>query len=547
MLVANSVSKWHGDRLILDQVSFTINQGDRIGLVGPNGAGKSTLLAILAGDVAPDAGSIVHAPDVGIGILRQGFVDHSRLTLGELVAGTSGRLGAVVAAYVRLEEVSSRLNDKEGDLPSVLSEYDVALAEFEAKGGYRAVDELTALLGSLGLADTPLHTPLAQLSGGQKSRAGLAGLLAERPALLLLDEPTNHLDIDTLRWLEQFLLGYRGAMVIVSHDRAFLDRAVTRILELDDVTHRLSEYAGGYSDYLATKAAAAEAVLSAYQRQQRTIARITADIRAVSSHAAQTERSTQHDFIRGRAKKVARTAKVRERKLERLLDSADHIEKPERRWGLALAFPTESETGRDVVVLDDVSVELGGREVLNDVSLHIRYGDRVAITGPNGAGKTTLLRAIAGELTPSAGRLRLGAKVTLGLHSQEQETVRLDLSVLEQARAVAAVSETATRSFLHRFLFAGDSVHQLSSTLSYGERARLALALLVLRGANVLLLDEPLNHLDLQAREQFEEALGTFGGTSIMVLHDRYAISRLATRLLEVRDGRVIEADPVAP
>ena len=541
MLTVNSVSKHHGDRLILDHISFTINSGDRLGLVGPNGAGKSTLLSIVAGVDAPDAGSVSTNPGVRIGFLRQGFADRADLTLGELIAATSERTGEVVTALARLDAATAALAVDPAPGTDPLADYDEALASFEALGGYQAADEVTSILGRLGLDDIPFSTPLTQLSGGQKTRAGLAALLADQPDLLLLDEPTNHLDLDALAWLEQFLVDYRGAVVIVSHDRAFLDQTVTAILELDIGTRQITRYAGGYSDYLAARAAAEAAQADAYERQQRTIARITQDIRAVASHAQQTEKETQHDYIRGRAKKVARTAKVRERKLERLLESEDHIDKPERRWGLALEFMPPSESGRDVLSLDQVTVNLGGRPILTDVNLLVRHGERIAITGPNGAGKTTLLRTISGDLVPTHGHVRLGAGVVIGQHNQEQETVKLDQTVLEQVRAAAPIPESDARTFLHRFLFSGDMVFQRGGELSYGERSRLALALLVLRGANLLLLDEPLNHLDLDSRIKFEQALSTFGGTILVILHDRYAIERLATRVIEVRNGSVRE------
>lgn len=548
MLNVSNLSKSFGGRLLLDRISFVINPADRIGLVGPNGAGKTTLLNLLARTDLPDAGAINFAPGARVGYLRQGFADQPGLSLGELIQRTGRRAGEAVAAVTALEQATSRLAAAGGNAsPRLLAAYDSALAALETRGGYQLVDELTSLLGALGLADVPFMTPLERLSGGQKTRAGLAALLTEQPDVLLLDEPTNHLDLNALSWLERFLTSYRGAAVIVSHDRAFLDQAVSAIFELDDETHRLTSFAGGYSAYLETKAATAAALEDAYERQQRSIAHITHDIRAVASHAMETERATRHDYIRGRAKKVARTAKVRERKLERLLTSEDHIEKPERRWGLSLAFAAGHETGRDVIMMDEVRVDLGGKTILDSLDLHIRHRERVAVTGANGAGKSTLLRTITGEITPVSGTVRLGAGVVLGEHGQEQTTVKLDQTVLAQTRAIAPISETEARSFLHRFLFAGDAVFQLAASLSYGERARLALALLVLRGANVLLLDEPLNHLDLTARERFEEALAQFDGTIIMVLHDRFAIARLATRVLEVRDGQVAEASLSAP
>jgi ATP-binding cassette subfamily F protein 3 len=303
----------------------------------------------------------------------------------------------------------------------------------------------------------------------------------------------------------------------------------------------LTVYPGNYSDYLAAKQATEAAQLDAYRRQQEEIARIERDIRAVASHAMSTERGTQNDFQRRLAKKVAKTAKVRERKLEKRLASEEIVDKPERRWGLALDFGERAESGRDVAVVEGADVTLGGHPILREIDLHVRFGDRVALTGPNGGGKSTLIRLLMGELVPSAGRVRLGTGVVPGRYGQEQETVDLDRTALEQTRALAPLSETEARTFLHQYLFGGETVFLRAGDLSYGERARLALALLVLRGANFLLLDEPLNHLDLPSRERFEEALTRFGGTLLIVLHDRYAIERLATRVLAMRDGRLRE------
>ncbi len=538
MLSVSDVSLRYGDRPVLDRVSFNVNPGDRLGLLGPNGAGKSTLLAILAGDLRPDSGSAILAPGTTVGHLRQGFADLPGATLAQLLDNPTRGL---LAAHRQLDAATEAFVDPTADQDAALSAYDTALAEFEARAGYAAVDELLALLDVLGVGGVDLATPLEALSGGQKTRAGLAALLASRPDLLLLDEPTNHLDGDALLWLEGFVRQYRGAVLVVSHDRAFLNAVVTTVLEVDGVTHTITAYAGGYSAYLEAKRCAEEAQADAYARQQREIARIERDIQAVASHAVATELSTHHFFPRARAKRVARTAKVRERKLEKQLASEEMVEKPERRWGLALDFGERAETGRDVAVVQAADVELGGRRILQDIDLHVRFGERIALTGPNGGGKSTLVRLLAGEVAPSAGRVRLGAGVVPGRYAQEQETVDLNRAVLGQARAVAPLSETEARTFLHGYLFGGDAVYARAGDLSYGERARLAFALLALSGANFLLLDEPLNHLDLPSRERFEEALTRFGGTLLIVLHDRYAVERLATRVLELRDGRLRE------
>ncbi|MDQ4099544.1 MAG: ATP-binding cassette domain-containing protein [Chloroflexota bacterium] len=540
-MTASRLSKRFGDELILDSVSFSLNRGDRIGLVGPNGAGKTTLLAMIAGELDPDGGAVARDKRLRIGYLRQGFADLPAGTLKDLLdIPTDGLLTAGQA----LERATAALAEVERDPNETTAAYEAALDRFNAAGGYVAQDRLTALLDRLGLPETDLSRPLATLSGGQKTRAGLAGLLAAEPDLLLLDEPTNHLDLEALDWLGGFLAAYDGALLVVSHDRGFLDRVATSIYELDAVRHSLTVYAGNYSDYVAARHAADVAHGEAYERQQREIARIEHDIRQMQGIASGIEHETIHYHYRKVAKKVARTAKVRERKLERLLESEERIDKPERQWGLALAFDSGQDGAREVATLAGVSVQLGGRPVLRNVDFHLRHGDRVALIGANGAGKSTLIRTLAGELEPESGMVRLGAGVQIGHFAQEQGTLDRDRTVLEQARSVAPGSETEIRTFLHRFLFGGEMVHRRISDLSYGERARLMLALLVLRGATLLLLDEPLNHLDVGAREQFEQALGQFEGTILMVLHDRFAIERLATRVLELREGALRELDP---
>ncbi|MCC6790199.1 MAG: ABC-F family ATP-binding cassette domain-containing protein [Thermomicrobiales bacterium] len=538
MLTVNSVSVRYGDRLVLDGISFTINKHDRVGLIGPNGAGKTTLLGVLAGLSRPDEGSVSLAPGARIGYLRQGFAELDGGTLGDAL---DAQLDGLLGNLDRLSAATAKLSEPGVDADSAIEAYAVAGDAFERSGGYQRLDDLTNLLARFGLDGVPHETSLTRLSGGEKTRAGLAALLASCPDLLLLDEPTNHLDLDALGWLESFIVDYQGAVVIVSHDRAFIDATVDRIIELDDVTHSARLYTGNYSDYLTAKRRAAEAHAEAFERQQREIARIERDVRAVASHAAKTENETTNDYLRGRSKKVARTAKVRERKLERLLDSTERIDKPGRRWGLALDLESTGETGRDVIVAENLGFRYGDRVIFVALDLHIRAGERVALTGPNGAGKSTLLRVITGQLAPASGRARLGAAVKAGVFSQEQENVRLDANALDQVRDAAPTEESEARSFLHKFLFTGENVLRPAAELSYGERARLSLALLVRRGANLLVLDEPLNHLDLQSRERFEEALLGFDGTLVTVLHDRYAIARLANRVLELRDGRLHE------
>ncbi|CAA9552518.1 MAG: Lipopolysaccharide ABC transporter, ATP-binding protein LptB [uncultured Thermomicrobiales bacterium] len=540
MLTVNSVSKRFGALQILESVSFSINPGDRLGLIGPNGAGKSTLLRIIAGQELANSGTVAARPEIRIGYLRQGFADMPDGTLAELI---DLPLQGLIAAQAELERTIMALGDPNALFAEPGAAYAVAQDRFDAVGGYETLDRLSSYLGRFGLADMSLDRPLSTLSGGQKTRAGLAALLASHPHLLILDEPTNHLDIDALDWLATFLNGYGGAVLMVSHDRRFLDATLNQILELDPETHRLTVYAGTYSDYVTEKERERVDQAAAYHRQQKEIARIEADIRGAEHHARTIEANSIDFAVRKKAAKIARPAVVRKRKLERLLESTEHVERPERKWRLAVDFSSIGPGSRDAVVLEDVRVAYGNDRVLDGCSLHVSDGDRIAITGRNGAGKSTLMRVIAKDIVPDFGSVRLGPSVRIGYFAQEQDTLDANRTVLAMARAIAAGSESDIRTFLHKFLFSGEMVHHRIGDLSYGERARLMLAALVLRGSNLLLLDEPLNHLDLDARERFEEALEQFAGTIVFVSHDRYTIRRLASRVVEVRDGRVIERD----
>ena len=534
MLSVSNLSRSFGGRRILDSISFVINPGERIGLIGPNGAGKSTLLRLVAGLDTPDNGSVSLSPGERIGVLRQGFADLDDGALADLLDGPTNGLASTARAVA---DVLARSDSSE----EWLLEYEATQTRFDALGGYTLIAELEAVLGVFGLSGRSWQSPLSQLSGGEKTRAGLAALIVARPDYLLLDEPTNHLDAHGQRMLAELLRQFDGGALIVSHDRRFLDEVVTGILALDDESDGIEAFAGAYTDYREAKAREAERRAAAYRRQQEDFARITGDIRAVASHALATETATTNDYLRGRSKKVARTAKVRERKLQRLLESDEVIDRPERRWTMAAGFTPAAESGRDVARLEDLSVEFGSARVLTGVELLIRASDRIAVIGPNGAGKTTLLKVIAGEIGPTTGSVHIGANVRPGWFAQEQETLGGLRSPVQAVRDRAEMTEGEARAFLHRFLFTAANVTETIETLSYGERSRLALALLVLEGCNLLLLDEPLNHLDITSREQFEVALAEFTGTLLIVLHDLYAADRICNRRLRVEDGRVNE------
>ena len=535
MLAVNRVSKSFNLSPILQQLSFAIAPGERVGLIGPNGSGKTTLLRILVGQEAPDEGHVTLTPGgLRLGYLAQGLELDPRTTLAEalhaaapdaaLLAAELAELGAALAAEPERDDLQHA--------------YDRVLDQLSRAEGGRAA----AVLAHLGLDALEPQRPVGELSGGQKTRLALALVLLGEPDVLLLDEPTNHLDIATLEWLEAWLADYPGAVLIVSHDRTFLDRTVTRILDLDPSHHSIRAYEGNYSDYLDQYLAERERQHAAWRDQTDEIRRIRQDIARTREQARHVEVTTKPNQpgVRRIAKKVARKAASREKKLERYLDSDERVDKPDRSWQMKLAFDTlaDAHIGRDVLALEALAVGYD-RPLLTGLNLSIRAGQRVVLTGPNGAGKTTLLRTIAGQLPPLAGRARLGAGARLGYMSQEQENLDPAATPLATLLAVAAMTETEARSFLHYFLFEGDDSLRPVADLSFGERSRLSLARLVAAGCTFLLLDEPINHLDIPSRTRFEEALTGFPGTILAVVHDRYFIERFATDLWRVEDGRV--------
>jgi ATP-binding cassette subfamily F protein 3 len=424
-------------------------------------------------------------------------------------------------------------------LERLLAEYDRALSTFERLGGYGIEARAAAVLAGLDLRGLDGDTPVEILSGGQKTRLGLARLLLAPPGLLLLDEPTNHLDIGALEWLEAYLQRYEGAMLIVSHDRAFLDATVGAILELDPLTHTVAEYPGTYSDYIETKQRALEKHWAAYKDQQAQIAHLEGTLAAKKGYAQSIERGTIDFAPRKIAKGIARRAVVQQRRIQRLLDSGERIDKPQRTWQMKLDFENTPASGRDVLHLEGVAMGFGDLVLFRDVDLTLRFGERIALVGPNGSGKTTLARLILGELEPKEGQVRLGSGVKLGYYAQEQEDLDPDTTPYQAVRAVAPMGETETRSFLHYFLFSGDEVFVPVGSLSFGERARLILARLVAQGCNFLLLDEPINHLDIPSRSRFEQAVMAYQGTVLAIVHDRYFIERFASSLWSIEGNTI--------
>ena len=533
MLTLFKLSKSYGDNLVLNKLTFQLNPGERVGLIGPNGCGKSTLLRIIAGCESADQGSVqLNPPRTYIGYLEQGLTYEEDETVGELLQVSDL---ALQAATERVEELATALATASGEeLTRLAPAYDAALIELEiAMRSCPQPHEAQAILAGLGLGELSLTQPVAILSGGQKTRLGLARLLIQQPELLLLDEPTNHLDIAVLEWLEAWLREYRGAVLLVSHDRAFLDNTVTRIIELSGDTHTITEYVGGYSEYLAAWQRKREKAWSQWRDQETEIKRLHVDIGATKTHALSVEQTTTsgQPNVRRLAKKVARKAKSREKKLKRYLESAERVEKPQLHWEMKLEFTETPASGQDVLMLEELAVGYASVPLVQHINVILRAGERIALIGPNAVGKTTLLRVILGQLAPLHGRVRLGANVKVGYYAQEQETLDPQSTPFETIRRSAAMSETAVRNFLHYYLFSGDDVFLPIAALSYGERARLILARLVASDCNFLVLDEPINHLDISSRERFEHAMTAFEGSVLAIVHDRYFIRQFATRL----------------
>ncbi|NLT43826.1 MAG: ABC-F family ATP-binding cassette domain-containing protein [Anaerolineae bacterium] len=546
MLQLSGISKSYGAQPVLRSVSFTLSPGERAGLVGPNGSGKTTLLRIIAGLEPADEGSVrLSPPTLAVGYLRQALAFAPEDSVREALDRATGSHGRAQAQMERLAEAMAGTTDP-GEALRLTEQYAQAEERFQAAGGYELRARLEAAKAGLGLADLPDNLPVAVLSGGQKTRLGLAGLLATRPALLLLDEPTNHLDVEALAWLEQWLQAYDGGALIVSHDRTFLDATTTQTLVLDPADQSLTVYDGGYSDYVRAREREVEQQWQAYLAQQDEIARLRRAANRVRGLAVQRKGGkgdSGDKFAKGffsdqSAGTVAR-AKALERRIERLL-TVERVEKPGQQWQMKLDLARDDGGAREVLRLEDVWLSFGDLHLLRAVHATLTHGKRAVLQGPNGSGKTTLLRLIVGEMEPDRGVVRLGANVRLGYLAQEQETLDPEATPYELVRAEAAgMTETEVRAFLHRFLFTGDDVFVPVGSLSFGERARLMLAQLVGRGCNFLVLDEPVNHLDIPSRERFEEALLQFPGTVLAVVHDRAFVKKVATEVWELREGRL--------
>lgn len=553
MLHVNSVSKSYGADPVLSDISFVLSPSERAGLVGPNGSGKSTLLRLLAGEVRPDAGGVWLDPHHRVAYLPQYPLDELHLSIQEALLRSAGRVGELQSRLTILERALSSVQDE--TLDALLEEYAAAQEEFERLDGYGLQARMEMVIQGLSIGAS-LETTVAALSGSAKTKLSLARLLLSGADFLLLDEPTNYLDLPALLWLERFVARGDRSYVIVSHDRRFLDETVSAILELDPATHALRQWPGNYTDYITAKRREQEKQWEAYNDQQGEIARVEADIRRTKEQARKNDNLNQASYAgtgetrfrlgydRKGAGKVARKAVVRERRLQREIEGGQQLEKPVKGWNLHLTDLNRNPIGdnRMVLEIENVRAGYGDQEVLRDVSLEVRGHDRVALLGENGSGKTTLLRCINGE-HPFTGSIRLGPSIRAAMLSQEQSELPLERSVLEVFRSRTEMHESEARTYLHKFLFSGPEVLKPVDALSYGQRAKLALAILILSDANFLILDEPTSHLDMPALEAIEEALANYTGPLLVVSHDRAFLEHIVvTRVLIMERGQVQES-----
>ncbi len=530
VLSASDLTKLFGIEEVFSHISFSINKGDRVGIVGPNGAGKSTLLNVLSGEMDYDEGSVFTAAGIKIGYFHQNDLFSSDRTIYEEMMAV---FSDVIELEKRIAEMSESIaalsvdpDHDSAELDRLLSEYDHLQQEFLLRDGFSFRSEIQGVLNSMNFPESVYDKRIESLSGGERTRLALAVQLLNKPDILFLDEPTNHLDIDTLRWLEQYLRSYQGTVLVISHDRYFLDHTVNRIFELNH--HRIRIYEGNYSFYAAERKVRLASELKAYEKQQTEIRR-------------QEEMISR--FKQRGTEKLAKRAKSREKQLQKT-ERLVRPEGPDSR--MKIRFEQETVSGNDTVQAVAVSKKLGRgaseKTIMTDVSFDIKRGERVCIVGPNGAGKSTLLRMILSEIEPDSGYIKIGHNIAFGYYDQEQSMLDESGTVISEMRdAYEQYGDTELRKLLGRFLFRGEDVFKPVSVLSGGERARLSLLKLMLSGANMLILDEPTNHLDIESKEVFEDALIEFPGTSVIVSHDRYLLNKVPTSIYELENGTVTE------
>lgn len=520
VLSGKEISKSYGTDIIFEDVSFGVEKGDRIGIVGPNGSGKTTLLSIIAGDLEPSSGNIYLRSDMTIGYLRQKnhfFAD------GTVIREAEKTFEHFFRMEKEIEELQEKISDHtRSDFDRSLAAYTALIEEYEKQGGYTYRSELAAVLKAMGFSEEEQQKKIDVLSGGERTRLALACMLLRKPDILILDEPTNHLDLRMLAWLESYLKNYQGTLLVVSHDRYFLDRIVKKIFDMSGGT--LTAYTGNYSEFLVKREERMEALRREYEKQQAEIARQEEMIRRFRQHG------TEH---------LAKRARSREKRLAQI-DIKDRPTGEQSR--MKLGFESNYKSGGEVLVCEDLAKSYGDRKLFSNVSLDVRKGEKICIIGDNGIGKTTLLRILMGIEKPDRGYLKVGYNVDFGYYDQGQRLLDDNETVLgEMKNAYHLYTDTEMRSLLGRFLFKGDDVFKLVGDISGGEKAKLSLLKLMLSGANTLVLDEPTNHLDIESKEVVEDALLEFGGTLIIVSHDRYLLTRIPDRILELTENGIVE------
>lgn len=512
VLKISGLSKSFGIKTVFENVSFEVRSGERIGLVGANGAGKTTLLKCIMGAEEADKGSVKASDGAIIGYLRQDFNYTSHTIREEMEDAWKD----VLYYKDRMETLARELESSKSD-EKLVEAYGRAEARFEFLGGYDYESTTRKILTGLGFSDDDWDRDIHSFSGGQKVRINLAAAFVRHPDFLLLDEPTNHLDMGMLEWLEEYLRSYKGGILMISHDRYFLDGAATGIIDLEN--HHIRSFRGGYTRYMETKENQDRAYEKAYEKQQEHI------------------KETEEYIRRYKAGIKAKQARGRQSQLNRLV----RLEKPVHQASLRFHFDPPQECADKVLDVLRVEGSYGSHILFKDLTIHIKKGETVGLIGPNGAGKTTILKMITGEKKPDTGFIQLGNNVKMGYYSQEQERLHPKLTVLDEVRDTFNFGEKEARNILGMFLFRGDDVFKTVGMLSGGEKARLSLLCLFLEKLNFLILDEPTNHLDIPTREIMEDAIEAFGGTCLVVSHDRYFLDKVADRILELDHGKLTE------
>ena len=516
ILACQHISKAFGTDVILNDISFHIEDYEKAAIVGINGAVKATLLKIIMGEIHSDSGDVILAKGKTIGYLAQHHSRDSQRTIYEELLDVKKE---VIQLEQRMSEVEIAMKQASGnELETLLHTYARLRQSFEDQNGYAYRSEVTGVLKGLGFTEEDFSKQVSLLSGGQKTRVALGRLLLAKPDILLLDEPTNHLDMNSTAWLETFLMNYKGSVIIVAHDRYFLDKVVTKIIEIDH--HKGHVFKGNYTDYAVKKAQLRDIERKAWMNQQQEIAHQEAVIQKLRS------------FNR---EKSIRRAESR----EKMLNKIDMLDRPEEEiMGMRILLEPDTVSGNDVLFIEHLTKSFDGEYLFQNISMDIRRGERVALIGDNGAGKTTILKIINSLLPADRCEMRLGAKVHIGYYDQEHQVLHDNKSIFEEiSDDYPSLNNTRIRNVLAAFLFTGDDVFKQISELSGGERGRVSLAKLMLSHANFLILDEPTNHLDIQSREILEEALQNYTGTVLYVSHDRYFINQTATRILDLTKG----------